>query len=340
MLLVIFGAGASYDSVPHFPPLPAPVEPQREEFRPPLANQLFDDRPMFMRTIQQYSACKPLIPLLRTGVPVEQQLAKFEDQAKTFPERHRQLTAIRFYLHYALWDCQQHWGSLHRGITNYVTFLDEIERWRYLSKQSVCFVTFNYDTMLEEAMHQVLGRGIADFDSYISATDYKLVKLHGSTDWGLEIESSTPFASPSEIIASAANLRLSTRFLRVANYPMRFADGKYGFPALSIPVQKKDEFMCPPVHVEALAGVILEVNKIITIGWRATEDKFLKMLRKPLTGLRGDVDLMVVSGTNAGALETTKNLGMDTPSPRKRALIDTGFSGLVRTLPYLESFLT
>lgn len=95
MLLVIFGAGASYDSVPHLPPSRANNASQSnfghviqrsvakyEEFRPPLANQLFEDRSLFMAALQSFPECKPIIPLLRGGQPVEQQLSKLEEHRR------------------------------------------------------------------------------------------------------------------------------------------------------------------------------------------------------------------------------------------------------------------
>ena len=110
MLLVIFGAGASYDSVPH---LPAPSNPadaikHRVDYasrdRPPLANQLFEDRPEFVNAMEQFKDCMPLVPALRKrGVAVEQELTKLQEQAETFPRVHGELAAIRYYLHLALW---------------------------------------------------------------------------------------------------------------------------------------------------------------------------------------------------------------------------------------------
>jgi hypothetical protein len=94
VLLIVFGAGASYDSVLHCPPpalqfstnsLRVNQFGQHEEFRPPLANQLFEDRPLFVEKMEQYPACKPLVNLLRGDARVEQRLAKFEEDAKTFP---------------------------------------------------------------------------------------------------------------------------------------------------------------------------------------------------------------------------------------------------------------
>ena len=64
------------------------------------------------------------------------------------------------------------------------------------------------------------------------------------------------------------------------------------------------------------------------------------MLKKPLTGLQGDVDLMVVSGDLRGATETNKNLGLvNPPSNHKYDTVDTGFSGLIRDISRLEKFL-
>jgi len=350
MLLVIFGAGASYDSVLHHPPPEAQFSTnlarvQRfgsyEEFRPPLANQLFDDRPLFVQIMQNYVAFKPLVNLLRGDVRVEQRLAKFEEEAKTFPTRHAQLAAIRYYLHQMLWRCQSHWESEHQGITNYLTFLDAIERWRYENGEQVCFVTFNYDTMLENSMTQLWHWEFPNLNAYTSRSDYKLIKLHGSVDWGLRMLSVPGTGQPFQVIESAVKgLAISDSYEKVRP-DMHFEDGTWGYPALAIPVEKKSEFVCPPEHVTALAdGVLPNVTKIITIGWRATEQNFLAMLKNPLTGVRGDVDLMVVSGNIKDVTETNTNLGLVNPSSgRKYPNVDTGFSGLIRGIGQMESFL-
>ncbi len=103
MLLVVFGAGTSYDSDPDHRPfdnpnnLPAERLPVLEHNRPPLANRLFDNRPQFLSAMDQFQECKPLIPRLRkSGVAVEQELARLQAEAGAYPERHRQLAAIRY----------------------------------------------------------------------------------------------------------------------------------------------------------------------------------------------------------------------------------------------------
>jgi hypothetical protein len=349
MLLVIFGAGASYDSVYHRPPPEAQFSTnvarvQRfgsyEESRPPLANQLFDDRPLFVEIMQTYPACKPLVNLLRGDVRVEQQLAKFEEQTKTFPERKRQLAAITYYLHNMLWRCQSFWANEHRGITNHLTFLDAIERWRYENGEQVCFVTFNYDTMLEDAMTQLWSWQFTNLSAYTTRPEYKLIKLHGSVDWGLEMLSVPGRGQPAEVIENAINGLIFSGSYGKVKLDMHFENGTFGYPALAIPIEKKSEFVCPPDHLRALADILPSITKIITIGWRATEQHFLAMLKNKLTGLQRDVDLMVVSGTIKDVTQTNINLGLVNPASNcKYPTVEDGFSGLIKKIGLLDTFL-
>jgi hypothetical protein len=350
MLLVIFGAGASFDSVKHRPPasrktggqvmqnwlplaVPTPVA-DYEVFRPPLANQLFDDRLNFVHVMQRYPACKPLVNLLRGQVQVEQQLARFEKEASTFPPRRRQLAAITYYIRDVISECQNSWHSQHRGITNYLTFLDVVERWRYETVDEVCIVTFNYDTMIEQSLTELYGWVFTGLSSYLSYDRYSLIKLHGSVDWGRELNTVHGNGTAGEIIDGAINsLAISDRFRMLRDFP-------HGFPALAIPIEKKSDFACPVEHIQALAVAIRKVTKIITIGWRATEQHFLDMLKKRLTGLTDDVDLMVVSGDDEGVRQTVSNLAIGPPdTKRKRALRTDGFTGLINQIGHLESFL-
>ena len=68
MLLVIFGAGASYDSIPTYPPgTHIPTGDTLNKFhRPPLANELFENRPVFAEAITYLPECAPIVPRLRS----------------------------------------------------------------------------------------------------------------------------------------------------------------------------------------------------------------------------------------------------------------------------------
>jgi len=359
VLLVVFGAGASYDSDPdHIPPdnpnervdTLSPIE----QARPPLANRLFDNRPQFLSTMGAFPECLALIPRLRkSGVAVEKELAKLQAEASDYPERHRQLAAIRCYLRRALWECQDRWRGVHRGVTNYATLLDEIERWRFQVRDHICFVTFNYDTMLEEAMAQVVRLQVHDMDSYRSWEHYSLFKLHGSIDWGRVVagigrQVGGPIPPYQNLISIANPGNITDSYLRCEFSTRPTPDtGAVLFPALSIPVENKDEFSCPHAHVTTLKGLLPDVTKMITIGWRATEHDFLKMLRASrsdvTSGIRQPLELLIVTGSKEGAEQTAKNLGdygieqlLEDPD---RARVTTGFTGLINNLETLGTFL-
>ena len=285
--------------------------------------------------MDKFKDCKPLVPFLRNSASVERELAKAREQAKTFPPARRELAAIQYYLHFALWDCQRRWANLHGGITNYVTLVREIERWRHQLGQEVCFVTFNYDTMLEEAVSEVLRIAMSNLDEYIANPYYSLIKLHGSVNWERELDDipSPRGESPQSLIDRAGKLSITDRYRLVTHFPMLEERGYLVFPALAIPVENKDEFSCPTAHVERLRKLLPSVTRIVTVGWRATEADFLDMLK-----LTKGPDLMIVSGSTAGADETFANLSRSLGRP-SRTSVDTGFSGLIANLGRLDEFL-
>jgi hypothetical protein len=101
MLMVVVGAGASYDSVPTFPAKGKPAMPDRL----PLANELFQfsSRPQFAQDVALFPQCAPVLPLLENqecGITVERVLQQLQEEAAEYPERHKHLTAIRYYLNY------------------------------------------------------------------------------------------------------------------------------------------------------------------------------------------------------------------------------------------------
>jgi hypothetical protein len=136
---------------------------------------------------------------------------------------------------------QKEWRKHHHGTTNYATFLREIERWRSEFNEKVCLVTFNYDTMLEDAAHQVLRLDLQSLPSYITCPDYKVIKPHGSVNWGREVDGikSTLGVNHQRLINEITDLRISDRYRVVAEWPMLKVENAFVFPALSIPIEKK-----------------------------------------------------------------------------------------------------
>ena len=61
MLMVILGAGASYDSIPHLRASRSGPMAQR----PPLANELFEER--FAGVLSYYPQLQPIVPWLQNA---------------------------------------------------------------------------------------------------------------------------------------------------------------------------------------------------------------------------------------------------------------------------------
>ena len=62
-----------------------------------------------------------------------------------------ELAAIQCYLQCAISECENMWKTVTEGVTNYLTLLREIVRLQKGVEQ-VILVTFNYDTLLEDAL--------------------------------------------------------------------------------------------------------------------------------------------------------------------------------------------
>lgn len=122
--MVIFGAGASFDSAQsaRIKIVGGAIQYDGLPYRPPLANDLFADRNRaFAHLISSYSKMHPILPLLRerSQKSVEEVLEALQSEAAVYAERHRQLAAVRFYLRDLLWECTERWIEHTSGVTNY-----------------------------------------------------------------------------------------------------------------------------------------------------------------------------------------------------------------------------
>lgn len=323
MLLVVFGAGASYDSDPARPPRRFPADS-----RPPLANQLFGNTRLYADAMSRFPQCRPILPRLqetaRVGGSIELELERLQEEADAGDrERDTQLAALRHYLQYLLTDFTQEWIRTTGGVTNYLTFLDDIRRFR--REEPVCLATFNYDTLLESAL-QAMRIPIQSLHDYVGRGDFKVIKLHGSIDWAREVETSIIRNAPErniwevthEMIDSFSEIKDSVsnkyRIVRgttsppapipAPNRPVA-ANGVLVFPAIAVPFERKLDFECPQDHLEELRQMIRRVTKLLVIGWRATDQPFLEELRDRLKpGLRGKV----VAGTRDSSRHVIEHL--------------------------------
>jgi len=305
MLMVIFGAGASYDSASSFRPEGYGRDgPCR--WRPPLANELFIRLPEFRRHLERYPKCLPLVPRLEppaTGsLSLEEQLQRYEEDAKTDPERRRQLTAVQFYLRDLIANCQGQWLNFTNRVSNYTTLLDDIRR-----HSGACLVTFNYDTLLDRSL-QDLGINIGSIENYLDGI-FPLIKLHGSIEWEQWVAVKgrrSGELSPNELINYGELLKPVGDIKKSGTSPGIHSDVRlFPVPALAIPVVTKSTFSCPQSHLNRLGELIPSITKVLTIGWRGAEQHFLKMLSE---NLKTQVGGLVVGGTEEAGAETIEKL--------------------------------
>lgn len=315
MLMVILGAGASYDSTPrHTPGMGITANGMSFEPRPPMADGLFETR--FKKAMERFPECIPLVPLLRTSVEERLQRLLVEAEEEESLTCRQQIMAIRHYLHQIIGDCEEGWIQAHGGITNHVALVGRISRWCNRFKKGACFVTFNYDTLIERAfLHAPLNIRMQELDEYISHETYKVIKLHGSITWFHEVRLPALLGVQErdydnivrELIARAPEVKLAAEFL-VRAWKTSGRDGDDGpvvIPAIAIPVQKKLEFECPGEHLETLRTCLPLVTKLLVVGWQAKEDEFIGLLKR---GLPPSVETMVVGKDEADARTITERL--------------------------------
>jgi hypothetical protein len=302
MLLVIFGAGASYDSVPTYPPgtqiLTGDV--LNHDHRPPLANELFKNRPVFAEAITRLPECQPIVPRLRAlkGESLEAALQDLQSKATDYPRGLQQLAAVRYYLQYILWQCGDAWRNIAKGVTNYKTLLDQIEC-ANKKNEPVCLVTFNYDTLLEDALGD-FGLPIKAFADYTKTHSfYRVFKVHGSVNWARIVDNKIqstnathPWSVTHEWIQRAAELRVTDKYVLCDGYPTAVIGALPVFPAIAIPVERGKSFECPVSLVEELKDLLPQTTKTLVIGWRAAEEHFLDLMK---THLKPGIRLHVVA---------------------------------------------
>jgi SIR2-like domain len=318
MLMVIFGAGASYDSARAFPPpVPQgatqnfgsqpPAQDDGEAWRPPLASELFRDaKQRFGDIVTRYGRLHPILLRLRepqNGRSLEEELQCLQGEAVGNPERLRQLLAVRYYLRDLLSEVTENWLKRTR-FTNYAQLIDQIMQFRR-GDEPVCLVTFNYDRLLDHALLSFGYKSVPIERFFDAHPVLKLFKPHGSVDWArfVDVPPNTRIGIQ-ELIERADSIKFTDDYL-VANATdphQVFAFDRPIVPAIAIPVQTKteDTFEWPRSHRVYLEELLPSVTKIMIIGWQAREAHFLQILRSTLPR-RGLTHLLVVGRNEQNA---------------------------------------
>jgi hypothetical protein len=343
-LLVIFGAGASFDSAD------LARQPMQNVARPPLAAHLVDEE--YSPIAARIPRCLPVVDRLRlrmsTGVPwsLEHELGALADAATDSPERREHLMAFRFYLHRVIEDSVGRWSEAASGLTWYLTLLNHLFDWMRRTGATIRLATFNYDLLLDSALTALVGGWeLSDVASYIQRRDFRLFKLHGSIDWsriaytsdsfGTNLEAALYFAREHNVGTGPIEVRRVNQVLGEARRSPPPAPWEITVPALAVPMSDKTAFECPVDHENALRGDLPDVTHVLVIGWRAAEAHAVDLLDGDGLadhGLMPGYRLGIVSGDEDGAHETQRNLGRVAEKGRQLLEVTDGFSGLITRL--------
>jgi len=342
--MVIFGAGASHDATALFP---STTDGHKD--RPPVTDQLFDQA-RFRDSIGHFSACGALVTDVRETLAaarqkgearsVEQVLDQIQQQAEEGSRRRqRQLMAFRYYVQEVVGSTAGRFGDLVAGQTNHQTLINRIEEWREdHSSESVCLVTFNYDTLIERALQDVLGLRFQEIKDYIGRGGYTLLKLHGSVNWlqPIDIEATHPFPAwiggpddqiRQQLIERAGEYEVDDGTFQVVADPKMIRVGdNFAVPAIAIPIQGKRSFVCPADYPNKFKDCLRETTKLMLVGWRGAEAHFLALWRG---NVGHGLDSIVVTGSTATAGETWERIGKGAEIAKTATFVGDGFTGLL-----------
>ena len=252
MKLVILGAGASYDSFFWYKD-----QDTFNDWRPPLANEIFDTRPEFVNIIEQYPSAKNIFSNYSTIKDLEDYFQKKYDQSKKHNsvEVEKTLINLRYYLQHLFSVVSDNMKNA--GYSNIDKLISHINDYVIETGEDVLIVNFNYDLLVEQSLRNLYynsSQSEYDINDYLSHK-IKLIKPHGSCNWFRRITPNAFQLRPNELLwqyllsnnVSQEKIEsyLSSEFL-VAPYntiststPGFGSQLQYVFPQIFIPLKEK-----------------------------------------------------------------------------------------------------
>jgi len=283
MITVIFGAGASHGCIDE--------ETSRKAswvHQPPISQSLFSED--YLGRQQMYKI-KDLAHSLNTHAYHENSIEEVLDEIYLQKGRVKEMIGVRFYLEDLFSEISRNF--LNNRASHFTSLIRHLED--FAKEIPVTFATFNYDTLLEQAMASVIpSYKFVQMDDYLSPNGrYKLVKLHGSCNWRYSL--SEP-------------LKIRAQFFKKNNKEKRFEfalndidfnklsnenifvcndhdlDSDYSPPAISLPITSKDtsSFVCPKSMLDHLGSALEKTSYLIVIGWKGQEKHFNRTYLKLL----------------------------------------------------------
>lgn len=342
MLLIIFGAGASYD---HSPQLSYSVGS-----RIPLTYDLIEDTLTHAKeSMLRWPGAIPVLNRLRNLKYLKKKYFNLEEElykeSKIDNESiQAQLLSFKFYLFEVIQSSQKNVISFNQANTNYTRLLTLLQIGEFDKKMGLSLISFNYDTLLDIAYSQVYPNySINSFEDYIN-NPIRLYKPHGSLNWRNRhnyrgVGGMIKMKDRIKILSSETERKSLTdgRILTKYNDHYELEGQDVDEPMISLPYKEKTIFTFPEAHKKALIEDISRVTHIISIGWRGTEQHFHDEIISKIPKVN-KIKLFNVSGSGNEALENlSKTLGERVIS---MGSFQDGFSKFLGAPFYINEFLT
>lgn len=322
--LIIVGAGASHDYL-NQNNLPASFKDNNQaKWRSPLMNSLFDNT-RFDDVISRHGSIGSLVSEISGKLSYnlanedkKEHKHNFEtiltdlknNKANKNASIRSQLVSLVYYLADLFHEIS---NSYYHRINNYKLILQQID---HDFQGKACFVSFNYDLILERSIEEHYRISFGKLNDYISNTsNVKVIKLHGSCNWRynpiIVKGSKEEFPTSESYLINHPEIAFDENVLgdiyptfstaeEAHVFNVSFNENLHGFtawlPALALPLQDKNNFVCPKSHIDILESCLKEISKVLIIGWGAADPFLLEELNKHISA---DVPIAIACGSNS-----------------------------------------
>jgi hypothetical protein len=293
-LTVVLGAGASKDCVAE-----GEISQFDNEWRPPLASELFAARPNFNAIMTRYPKVNAVSERIRTKLRNQENLEDILQELESSQnlQVQKQVWEVAFYLQELLWNVSDQFIT--SGGTKFDTLVSSLLTAGF---DRILFLTLNYDLLLDNALARFEDHSFGSMQDYVPQNrNWALVKAHGSVNWGRPLlNGSLAAANPDAALGSLAespNLSSETEIIRGSRGLLGFSEGqrvsqgKLLFPALAIPTRGEKDFQCPREHVRGAKKFVEECANFLFIGFSGLDPHVLGLF----VGVQTVKKIMVVN---------------------------------------------
>lgn len=283
---VILGAGAAFDIHGEGSQI------IRDEYRPPLAIDLFDidKHHAYSAVLQRYPGAEflaqNLAALVISGqVSIENSLRHYAEHSN--PIIRRYFKQVPGYLRDLLFLASYQYTSVP---SSYIQLVTELlaERPHHL-----LFIVLNYDTLLESALNRFdNGFQFNTITAYVDGSrPAKVVKLHGSINWFKSLGPAPPSGNNQEAWVNQVadydifqtvheNEILIADVVNTCDYTGVQKPRSLYYPIITAPLAGKDisKTVCPQSHIKVAGEFLKDCQKFLIIGTSGLDEDLLSLI--------------------------------------------------------------